>query len=412
MPRNRAKLSGFSIGFSAYLLQYLRASGRKVVIMQFEFATAARIVYGAGQHKQLGALAAEYGRRALVVTSGGVGRYAALLALLDQAGVTTESYVVAGEPSIDTARQGAETARAFAADMVISVGGGSAIDAGKAVAALVANGGDPMDYLEVIGAGKPLAQPSLPFIAVPTTAGTGSEVTRNAVLASPEHRVKVSMRSPHMLAKIALVDPELTYSLPAAITASSGIDALTQLIEPFTCSAPNPLTDGVCREGMRRAASLQRAYETGDAASRDDMALASLFGGLALANARLGAAHGIAGPLGGMFPIPHGVACGRLLTPVMQTNIRALSERAPAHPALRRYAEVAVILTGYDEPAAGVAFVSDLVEALNLPRLRAFGIAPADFAPVAERAARASSMKGNPIPLTEAEIVGILEAAY
>ena len=190
--------------------------------------------------------------------------------------------------------------------MVIGFGGGSAIDAAKAIATLVANGGDPLDYMEGIGAGKPLTQPALPIIAIPTTAGTGAEVTRNAVVASPEHRVKASLRSPFMLPRLALVDPELTYSLPPEVTAGTGLDALTQLIEPFTSHRANPMTDAFCREGLARAArSLRRAYEHGaDTAAREDMALASLFGGLALANAGLGAAHGFAAPICGMFPAP------------------------------------------------------------------------------------------------------------
>jgi alcohol dehydrogenase class IV len=326
--------------------------------------------------------------------------------------VESARFSVIGEPKIDDARRGMAAARAFSADMIIGFGGGSALDAGKAIAALAANGGDPLDYLEVIGGNQPLTQPAIPFIAIPTTAGTGSEVTRNAVLASPEHRVKVSMRSPSMLAKAALVDPELTYDAPRAVTAASGIDALTQLIEPFVSNAANPLTDGICREGLRRAAALQRAYEIGDAPARADMALASLFGGLALANARLGAVHGIAGPLGGMFPVPHGAACGRLLPGAVRVNLRALAQRAPDHPAQARYAEIAHLLTGTADADALPAFLDALVEAIQLPRLREYGVPPRDFEAVAEKAERASSMKGNPIALTRAEIVAILESAW
>ena len=231
---------------------------------------------------------------------------------------------------------------------MIGLGGGSAIDAAKAIAALAANGGDPLDYLEVVGRGRSLTQPSLPCIAIPTTAGTGAEVTRNAVLASPEHGIKASLRSATMLPRLALVDPELTYSLPAAVTASTGLDALTQLIEPFTSSKANPLTDALCREGMMRAArSLRTAYEDGrDAAAREDMALASLFGGLALANAGLGVVHGFAGPVGGTFHAPHGAVCAAFLPHVMAVNARALRTRQPGSAALARYDEIARILTG------------------------------------------------------------------
>lgn len=381
-------------------------------MLNFEFATAARIVFGAGALRGIGEIAAGLGHRALIVTGSRPHRADRLADLLSAAGIDSARFSVSGEPKIDDARSGMAAALDFGADMVIGFGGGSAIDAGKAIAALVANGGDPLDYLEVIGKNQPLTQPAIPFIAIPTTAGTGSEVTRNAVLASPEHQVKVSMRSPSMLAKVALVDPELTYDSPPSVTAASGIDALTQVIEPYVSNAANPITDGICREGIRRAASLQRAYQFGDAPSREDMALASLFGGLALANARLGAVHGIAGPLGGMFPVPHGVACGRMLPAAIRVNLRALSLRAPDHPAYARYAEIARLLTGVDDPAASYKFVESLIEAINLPRLREYGIAPSDFDSVAEKAERASSMKGNPIALTRAEIVEILESAW
>ena len=255
--------------------------------------------------------------------------------------------------------------------MVIGLGGGSVMDTGKAIAALVTNPGDMFDYLEVIGKGQPLVHAPLPYLAIPTTAGTGAEVTRNAVLESPEQNVKVSLRSPLMLPRLALVDPELTYNLPPEITASSGLDALTQLIEPFVSVKANPMTDAICREGMQHAArSLRRAYENGaDEEAREGMSLASLFGGLALANAALGAAHGFAGPLGGMLHAPHGVLCARFLPLVMEANLKALERRQPEHPALGRYAEIAQILTGEKSATAldGIEWTSELVEALKIP---------------------------------------------
>lgn len=204
----------------------------------------------------------------------------------------------------------------------------------------MANGGDPLDYAEVIGHGRPLERRSLPLIAIPTTAGTGAEVTRNAVIGSPEHRVKVSLRSPLMLPEVAIVDPELTRDLPPALTASTGLDALTQLIEPLVSCRTNPLTDALCRSGIQRAArSLRRAVEHGeDLVAREDMSLASLFSGLALANAALGAVHGLTGPLGGMFEASHGALCASLLPAVMEANVRALRHRAgtPRPAALQR----------------------------------------------------------------------------
>jgi len=313
------------------------------------------------------------------------------------------------------ARLGTQRARESDCDLVIGFGGGSVLDGGKAIAALLTNGGDPLDYLEVIGRGQPLSQPSAPYIAIPTTAGTGAEVTRNAVLASPEHQVKVSLRSPLMLPRLALVDPELTHSLPPEVTASTGLDALTQVMEPYVSNRANPLTDALCREGMRRAArSLHRAYEqSDDAAAREDMALTSLFGGLALANAKLGAVHGFAGPIGGMFPAPHGAVCARLLPHVMAVNVRALQERSPGSEALRRYDEIARILTGNEEATAddGVAWVQELCQALQVPSLASYGMTPADLTVVIEKASVASSMQGNPIQLTPDEMREILTQA-
>ena len=313
--------------------------------MRFEFASPARIIFGPGTAVQIGPLARELGRRALITTGLDPTHSERILVALSAAGVDYVTLPVSGEPTTDLARQGARLARESGCDLVIGLGGGSAIDAAKAVAALAANGGDPLDYLEVVGRGRSLTQPSLPCIAIPTTAGTGAEVTRNAVLASPEHGIKASLRSATMLPRLALVDPELTYSLPAAVTASTGLDALTQLIEPFTSSKANPLTDALCREGMMRAArSLRTAYEDGrDAVAREDMALASLFGGLALANAGLGVVHGFAGPVGGAFHAPHGAVCAAFLPHVMAVNARALRTRQPGSAALARYDEIARI---------------------------------------------------------------------
>lgn len=383
--------------------------------MPFEFATVNRIIFGPGTLKQAGPLARELGRRALVLTGGGPAFVAPLLAVLDAQGLAYATFAVIGEPSTELVRQGMALAAAAQADLVIGFGGGSALDAAKAIAVLATNGGDPLDYLEVVGRGQTLKAPALPILAIPTTAGTGAEVTRNAVLLSPEHRQKASLRSPTMLPRAAIVDPELTYGLPPDVTASTGLDALTQLIEPFTSIRANPLTDGLCREGMARAAgALRRACRRGDdAAAREDMALASLFGGLALANAGLGAVHGFAGPVGGMFPAPHGAVCAALLPHVMAVNIAALRARQPGNPVLDRYAEVAQIVTGSATAAAedGAAWVAALSADLGVPPLAAYGITRADAPLLVEKTAAASSTKGNPIVLTPAELSEILERA-
>ena len=381
--------------------------------MQFEFATATRIVFGAGKLRELGALAREFGRRALVVTGRDRRRAEPMMSLLREQGIAALTFSVPGEPTFGTIEAGVRFAKQEHCEFVIGFGGGSALDTGKAVAAMLTNGGELLDYLEVVGRAKPLVKPSAPFVAIPTTAGTGSEVTRNAVLASPEHRAKVSLRSRFMLPTVALVDPELTYDLPPAITAGTGLDALTQLIEPYVCLRANPLTDALCAEGIRRAArSLRTTFENGrDAAARQDMAVASLFGGLALANAGLGAVHGFAGPIGGMFPAPHGAICAALLPCVMETNLRALRLRQPASQVLRRYEELARLLTGNGAADDGVEWVRKLIMDLRIPRLASYGITREHTAELVDKAAQANSMKANPIELTRAELAGILESA-
>ena len=383
--------------------------------MRFEFATATRVLFGPGTVWEVPPLAAGLGRRAFVVIGRSLDRVAPLLDPLKQHGVDAVLFNVLGEPTTDIALEAVQRARENGCDFVIGMGGGSSLDLGKAVAALLTNRGELLDYLEVIGRGQTLSHASAPYIAIPTTAGTGSEVTRNAVLASPEHRVKVSLRSPLMLPRLAVVDPELTYSMPSAITASTGLDALAQNLEPYVSRRANPMTSATCREGMRRAArSLRRAYKDGnDAAAREDMALASLFGGLALANAGLGAVHGLAGPLGGLFPAPHGVVCARLLPYVMKVNLHALQARMPDSPAVGRYEEIAQILTGNTSARAtdGINWVQGLCEALEVPRLSDFGLTPGDFQLVVEMAQKASSMQGNPIRLTDEELTHILTQA-
>jgi alcohol dehydrogenase class IV len=383
--------------------------------MKFEFATATRIVFGAGTVKDVGAMAKAFGRRALVVTGRDAKRAGPLLKILRESGVDAAIFSVVGEPELSTVEQGASLAKKESCELVIGFGGGSALDAAKAIAAMLANDGTLLDYVEIIGRGKALTKPSAPFIAIPTTAGTGSEVTRNSVLSSPEHKLKVSLRSPLMLARVAIVDSELTLDLPPALTASTGLDALTQLIEPFVCSRANPMTDGLCVEGIRRAGrSLRAVFADGkNKSAREDMAVASLFGGLALANAGLGAVHGFAGPVGGSFPAPHGAICAALLPRVVAANLRALRQRAPDSAALSRYDEVARLLTGNAGATAddGVDWVRKLVSDLQIPRLGEYGVREEHVEDVVAKAANASSMKANPITLTPDELAETLRAA-
>jgi alcohol dehydrogenase class IV len=375
----------------------------------FEFATAARILVGQGRAAELPGVLAGLGSRVLVCTGADPGRHAGLLAGLR---LPAARFSVGGEPTVDLARAGTTVAHEHGADVVAAIGGGSVIDTGKAVAMLLGNGGDPLDYLEVVGSGRKITKPSLPFVAVPTTAGTGAEVTANAVLAAPAHGLKASLRSPLMIPAVALVDPELTVSCPPPVTAASGMDALTQCLEPYVSARATPLTDGLAREGLRRAAAgLRAAFADGsDLAARTDMAVCSLLGGMALANAKLGAVHGLAGVIGGTAAVPHGVACAALLAPVIEANVRALRSAPGGQPALDRYTEIAGILTG--NPAAavedGFAWIRDTVASLEIPRLAAFGLSLQDVDDVAAKAAASSSMQGNPVVLSHDDLRTIL----
>lgn len=384
-------------------------------LLPFEFLSAGRIVFGSGSSASLAERARKLGRRALWITGKSRERSAALEAQLTDAGLELSRVSVAGEPRVDDALAAVKLGRELGAELVVACGGGSVIDLGKAAAALLANPRDPFDFLEVVGRAQPLAAPALPLIAVPTTAGTGAEVTKNAVLASPSHGVKASLRHDSMLPAIALVDPSLTLSMPPAVTAATGLDALTQCLEPFVSCQHNPMTDALALAGLERGArSLARAFRNGaDLAAREDMAVCSLFGGLSLANAKLGAVHGFAAPIGGQFESPHGAVCARLLPLVMRANVAALRERAPDSPLLDRFRVASRALTG--SPGAsiedGIEFVAALARELAVPALTAYGMRSTHVPDVAKKAAAASSMKGNPIVLTPSELTSILEQA-
>lgn len=384
--------------------------------MKFQFATATRIIFGCGSVSELPALCSAFGRRVLVATGSDSRRVRWIVEQLEKEGTCCSLFSVPVEPAVETACEAIEQARAHGAEFVVAIGGGSALDLGKAVSAMLTNPGALEDYLEIVGAGNEIKLRAAPFVAVPTTAGTGSEVTKNAVLAVPAQGRKVSMRSVLMLPQIALVDPELTYTLPPEITAQSGLDALTQLIEPFVSNQANALTDGICREGLQRAArSLVRAFQNGsDKGAREDMCIASLFGGLALANARLGAVHGLAAVLGGMFNIPHGVLCARLLPFVVEANIKALEVIDKSSTALDRFSEISRILCNKCDaaPADGVAFLYELCRRLNIPSLGSLVASEMDFDLVADEALKTSSMKGNPVPLSKEDLISILKKAF
>jgi alcohol dehydrogenase class IV len=375
----------------------------------FEFATAGRIVAGAGRAAELPGMLAGLGSRVLICTGARPARHAGLLAGLD---LPAEVFPVTAEPTVAMARAAVAAAREHGADVVAAIGGGSVLDTGKAVAMLLGNGGDPLDYLEVVGAGQKISRPAVPFVAVPTTAGTGAEVTANAVLAVPEHRLKASLRSPLMIPRIALVDPELTVSCPQPVTAASGLDALTQCLEPFVSVRATPLTDGLAREGLRRAGSgLRVAYADGsDLAARADMSVCALLGGMALANAKLGAVHGLAGVIGGTADVPHGLACAALLVPVIEANVRALQARGTGQAVIERYAEAAGLLTGKPGASAadGLAWIRETLALLAVPGLAAFGVGTGQIDDVAAKALTSSSMQGNPVPLSRDDLKAVL----
>jgi len=383
--------------------------------MQFEFSTATRIIFGRGKLNEIGQIAKEMGRKVLVVSGNSHQRHAQLSSILDDIGIQSLFYAVSGEPTVDGVRAGNAISRQEGCDLVIGIGGGSVIDTAKAIAVLSTNDGDVLDYLEVIGRGKKLTQPGLPMIAIPTTAGTGSEVTRNSVIGDPGHKIKVSLRSPFLLPAIALIDPDLTISVPPEITANTGMDTLTQLIEPFVGNKANPLTDIICEEGLKYASqSLITVYQDGkDVQSRVNMALASLFSGFALANAQLGAVHGFAGVLGGMYSAPHGGLCACLLPSVLKVNILALQKRKPTSLTLPRYERIAQILTGNSDSTAldTVEFVEMLNREFHILPLSQYGVRMDEFPEIVVKSAGSSSMKGNPVDLTPDELYSILEMA-
>jgi len=374
----------------------------------FELASPGRIVFGAGVVDRVGpALTALKARRILLVTGRSSRWSEAISATIDAEAV---GFVVPGEPTLAMVSDGRALATAKKCDAVVAFGGGSAIDAGKAIAVLAGNEGDILEHMEIVGKAKPLPRPGLPCIAIATTAGTGAEVTKNSVLASPQAKVKASLRSPHLLPILALVDPNLLEGMPSSVLAATGLDALSHLLESFVSLRANAFTIALGKEGMGRIArSLLPAFQLGlDAERREDLALASLFGGLCLSNSGLGAVHGFAAPLGGMWKTPHGAVCAALLPAVMAANISALEKRAPKSPSLARYRELNRFLAQGSDAARWVA---DLTEALAIPKLSAMGVRPDDVPLLVEKAKVASSMRGNPIVLTDEELTAIVHAS-
>jgi alcohol dehydrogenase class IV len=381
-------------------------------MVRFDLNLPGDIRFGAGRVSEVpGALADLGANRVLVITGRTTSRADGIRAALNAADMSSMVLGVATEPSIERVRAAVDLALETGCDAVLGFGGGSALDVAKAVAVLARSGTDPMDHLEVIGAGRPIERPGLPCVAVPTTAGTGSEVTRNSVLSGGG--VKASLRSPLMLAKLAVVDPDLLVGVPKPTIAASGMDALSQLIEPLLSQRAHPFTDALARDGIRRSArSLRRAYQEGmeDPGVREDLAIASLFSGMCLANSGLGAVHGLAAAAGARLSAPHGAVCAAVLTAATDVNLRALRERAPNHFALQRIAEVASLLTGRPEasPEDAIAWLAELTAAMSIPGLASYGLNQDAIATVVTAAQRASSMRGNPIELSDQEVTEIV----
>jgi alcohol dehydrogenase class IV len=381
-------------------------------VVRFDLAVPADVRFGAGRVSEVPeALAGLGATRVLVVTGRTTARADPIRSALAEAGVSSIAFGVATEPSIERVRVAMELLAEAGCDAVLGFGGGSALDVAKAAAVLATSGTDPREHLEVIGAGRPLVTPGLPCVAVPTTAGTGSEVTRNSVLSGGG--VKASLRSPLMLPRVAVVDPDLLVGLPRPTIAASGMDALSQLIEPLLSQRANPFSDALARDGVHRSArSLRPAYEEGmvDAAVREDLALASLFGGMCLANSGLGAVHGIAAAAGARLSAPHGAVCAAVLGAAMEVNLSALRERAPEHPALVRMAEVATLLTSQSDATLedAIAWLQELTAALSIPGLASYRLTEDEIPAMVTAAQRASSMRGNPIELSDAEVTEIV----
>jgi alcohol dehydrogenase class IV len=381
-------------------------------VVRLDLAVPGDIRFGAGRVSEVpGALADLGAGRVLVVTGRTTSRADAIRSALNEANISSVVFGVTSEPSIERVRAAVDLLLETGCDAVLGFGGGSPLDVAKAVAVLATSGTDPLEHLEVIGAGRPIERPGLPCVAVPTTAGTGSEVTRNSVLSGSG--VKASLRSPLLLPKVALVDPDLLVSVPKPTIAASGMDALSQLIEPLLSQRANPFTDALAREGIRRSArSLRRAYDEGmeDPGVREDLAMASLFSGICLANSGLGAVHGLAAAAGARLSAPHGAVCAAVLAAAIDVNLRALRDRAPDHQAVQRITEVATLFTGRPDATAedAIFWLQELTAVLSIPGLASYGLAEAEIDAVVAAAQKASSMRGNPIELGDQEVSEIV----
>ena len=391
-------------------------------ITHFSISRLPRIEFGSGTLAKLPAIARGYGVRTLLVTGAGSLQnspfWSTVTDGLRTQGMSWLHLAIPGEPSPQMVDEAVRSLRTESIDGVIGIGGGSALDAAKAIAGLLIPGNSVMDHLEGVGPELPYIGPATPFIAVPTTAGTGSEATKNAVLSvRGNNGFKKSFRDDKLVAEYALVDPDLLATCPPAVIAANGMDALTQLLESYVSSRAAPMTDSLAWGGMKAARDgLLAVYaDAGNAAARERMAYAALVSGITLAQVGLGSVHGLAAPLGAFFPIPHGVACGTLVATATRVNIEAMRARQPDHPALEKYAQVGRLLSkqGQLNRDAAHSVLVDTLDAwtreLKLPTLAHFGVTQADIPRIVAHS-RGSSMKTNPIQLDDSEIAAIVAA--
>jgi len=381
--------------------------------MTFNFQAPSEIIFGSGKIDELVNIIKPISEN-IIIIKGASNRFDYIFETLKSSGIDYSIYCVKNEPLIEDVDRAVTLAKTNLSNLVLGIGGGSVIDVAKAVGIMLLNPGEVLDYLEVIGKGEKLTEPSIPTIIVPTTSGTGAEVTKNSVLKSIQHKRKVSMRSPEMIPKTVLIDPKLMLTLPSTTTTYTGMDALTQVIEPFISSLSNPFTDSLCRDAIPRAveALVGLKEKPSDIKLREEMAYVSLMGGLALANAKLGAVHGFAGPIGGMFEIPHGLICAILLPNTIKVNIEAI-ESLGLEEDINKYNQLAKLissdknLTIRDLPK----FLYDLNKKLEIPTLSHFGIKKSDLKEIVDLSKNSSSMKGNTVSLTETQMMNILESS-
>jgi alcohol dehydrogenase class IV len=391
--------------------------------MKFEFLPTPRIFFGSHKFQDIGFFVQEFGSRLFIVASESVLEKnpeikSSLNITASELDYENSTYFIKGEPTIETIDSGVEQAKEFKADVILGLGGGSVLDSSKAIAGLVTNGGSARDYMEVIGKGASISKPPLPIIVVPTTAGTGSEVTKNAVIFAKKEKFKASIRSPLLIPRIAIIDSNLMLSLPSDVTATCGMDALTQLIEAYTSNKAQELTDSLALLGIKKALkSLLIAYQSQHSyEAREDMALAALLSGICLANVGLGAVHGFASPMGGLN-IPHGVICSALLAPTIEANIKQLTVKTPKSSILVKYSNIGKLISGQSSSTQAedhkelIGYLKRLTQDLKIPSLSKYGVTESNIPDIVEKAKKASSMRYNPITLDDTALTSILEQA-